>query len=145
MSSLLSCSRNLNMLGSHAHSVKYLSQHLNGTATRSVSVLSGMNQMKVNGQQQQQLANLQQDPPIRMVGQLSYQHQQIRYMSKYLTRSAKRRLPLTTKKARKGYYKGNQSTKEGSHTNKGKFVIDPMARLELVVPDLTDFKVCFNE
>jgi hypothetical protein len=61
--------------------------------------------------------------------------------SKYLSRSAKKRLVLTTKRARKGFYKGKGSTKEGYLTSKGKFVVDPLRRLELVVPDLTDFKV----
>jgi hypothetical protein len=61
--------------------------------------------------------------------------------SKYLSRSAKKRLVLTTKRAGKGFYKGNGSTKEGYLTTKGKFVVDRLRRLELVVPDLTGFKV----
>jgi Mitochondrial ribosomal protein L27 len=66
--------------------------------------------------------------------------QQIRG-SKYLSKSAKKRLVLTTKRARKGFYKGKGSTKEGSLTSKGRFVLDPLRRLQLVVPDLTGFKV----
>lgn len=62
-------------------------------------------------------------------------------MSKYLSKSAKKRLVLTTKRARKGFYKGNGATKEGRITSKGKFIVDPLKRLELVIPDLTGFKV----
>jgi large subunit ribosomal protein L41 len=63
-------------------------------------------------------------------------------MSKYLSKSAKKNLPLTTKRAGKGFYKGKGGTKEGRLTSKAKFVVDPLKRLELVVPDLTGFKVC---
>ena len=63
-------------------------------------------------------------------------------MSKYLSKAATKRLPLTTKRAGKGYYKGKGGTKEGRLTSKGKFIVDPKKRLELVVPDLTGFKVC---
>jgi large subunit ribosomal protein L41 len=63
--------------------------------------------------------------------------------SKYLSRSAKKRLVLTTKRAGKGFYKGKGSTKEGYLTSKGRFVVDRLRRLELVVPDLTGFKVRF--
>jgi Mitochondrial ribosomal protein L27 len=48
---------------------------------------------------------------------------------------------LTTKRARKGFYKGKGSTKEGFLTSTGKFVLDPLRRLQLVVPDLAGFKV----
>ena len=68
--------------------------------------------------------------------------QQQRNMSKYLSKAATKRLPLTTKRAGKGYYKGKGGTKEGRLTSKGKFIVDPKKRLELVVPDLTGFKVC---
>jgi len=67
--------------------------------------------------------------------------QQVRDMSKYLSKSAKKRLVLTTKRARKGYYKGNGATKEGRLTSKGKFIVDPLKRLQLIIPDLTGFKV----
>lgn len=70
-----------------------------------------------------------------------HQFQQFREMSKYLSKAAKTRLPLTTKRARKGYYKGKGATKEGHLTSTGKFVVDPLKRLQLVVPDLSDFKV----
>jgi hypothetical protein len=65
----------------------------------------------------------------------------VRYMSKYLSKSATKRLPLTTKRARKGYYKGKGGTKEGRLTSKGKFIVDPSKRLQLIVPDLEGFKV----
>ncbi|GAX10481.1 hypothetical protein FisN_21Lh179 [Fistulifera solaris] len=67
--------------------------------------------------------------------------QQQRHMSKYLSKAAKKRLVLTTKRAHKGFYKGNGATKEGRLTSKGKFIVDPLRRLELVVPDLTGFKL----
>lgn len=64
-----------------------------------------------------------------------------RSMSKYLSKSATKRLPLTTKRVRKGFYKGKGATKEGHLTSKGKFVVNPKKRLNLIVPDLTGFKV----
>jgi hypothetical protein len=69
------------------------------------------------------------------------QQQQQRFMSKYLSKSATKRLPLTTKKAGKGYYKGKGGTKEGRLTSKGRFIVDPAKRLELIVPELEGFKV----
>ena len=67
-------------------------------------------------------------------------HQQ-RFMSKYLSKSAAKRLPLNTKRAGKGYYKGKGGTKEGKLNSKGKFIVDPKKRLELIVPDLEGFTV----
>lgn len=78
---------------------------------------------------------------VSLSGPFSVLAHQQRCMSKYLSKAAKKRLPLTTKRARKGFYKGNRSTKEGRLTSKGKFIVDPMKRLRLVVPDLTGFKV----
>lgn len=66
---------------------------------------------------------------------------QQRFMSKYLSKSAAKRLPLNAKRAGKGYYKGKGGTKEGKLNSKGKFVVDLKKRLELVVPDLEGFKV----
>ena len=71
----------------------------------------------------------------------SFQSFQQRFKSKYLSKSASKRLPMTTKRAGKGFYKGKGSTKEGKINSKGKFIVDPSKRLELVVPDLTGFKV----
>jgi large subunit ribosomal protein L41 len=64
---------------------------------------------------------------------------QERFMSKYISKSAKKRLVLTTKRAHKGFYKGKGGTKEGRLTSKGKFVVNHLKRLELIVPDLTNF------
>lgn len=66
-----------------------------------------------------------------------------RHMSKFLSKSATKRLPLTTKRARKGYYKGKGGTKEGKINSKGRFIVDHNKRVELIVPDLTGFKVSF--
>jgi large subunit ribosomal protein L41 len=60
-------------------------------------------------------------------------------MSKYLSKSAAKRLPLNTKRAKKGYYKGKGCTSEGRLTSKGKFIADPLKKLQLIVPDLTGF------
>ncbi len=71
--------------------------------------------------------------------------QQTRSMSKYLSKAAAKRRPLTTKRAGKGYYKGNGCTTEGSFRGKaGRFVLDRSRMLELVIPDLTGFKVRLN-
>jgi hypothetical protein len=65
----------------------------------------------------------------------------VRHMSKYLSKAAAKRLPLSTKRARKGYYKGKGGTKEGRLTSKAKFIVDPLKRLQLIVPSLEGFKV----
>ena len=62
-----------------------------------------------------------------------------RFMSKFLSKSAAKRLPLNTKRAKKGYYKGKGCTSEGRLTSKGKFIADPLKKLQLVVPDLEGF------
>ena len=64
-----------------------------------------------------------------------------RDFSKYYGNARRKRLPLTTKRARKGFYKGNQCNPEGRHTAKGGYVMDRSKMLELVVPDLTGFKL----
>ncbi len=66
-------------------------------------------------------------------------HEMRRCMSKFLSKSATKRLPLNTKRAGKGYYKGKGCTSEGRLTSKGKFIADPMKKLQLIVPDLTGF------
>lgn len=74
--------------------------------------------------------------------QLWQPYQQIiRFKSKYISKSARKRQPLSTKRAGKGYYKGNGSTKEGKVNSKGRFISDPKLKLQLVVPDLGNFKV----
>lgn len=66
-------------------------------------------------------------------------HETRRCMSKYLSKSAAKRLPLNTKRAKKGYYKGKGCTSEGRLTSKGKFIADPLKKLQLIVPDLEGF------
>jgi hypothetical protein len=65
----------------------------------------------------------------------------VRNFSKFLSKSAAKRIPLTTKRARKGFYKGKGCTKEGYITSKGRFVVDWSKRLQLIIPDLTGFKL----
>mmetsp|Transcript_17032 Transcript_17032/g.16456 ORF Transcript_17032/g.16456 Transcript_17032/m.16456 type:complete len:110 (-) Transcript_17032:378-707(-) len=65
----------------------------------------------------------------------------IRFMSKYLSKSATKRLGLTTKRARKGFYKGKGGTTEGHFGKGGRFIIDRSKMLELVVPELEGFKL----
>jgi hypothetical protein len=70
------------------------------------------------------------------------QQQQVRAMSKYLSKSAKKRIPLNTKRVAKGFYKGKGCTKEGRITKKAKFMVDKTKQLELVVPpDLANFRL----
>lgn len=66
---------------------------------------------------------------------------QWRFFSKFISKSAKKRLTLTTKRARKGFYKGKGGTKEGRHNSKGRYIIDPRKRVELIIPDLEGFKL----
>ena len=44
---------------------------------------------------------------------------QVASFSKYISKARTKRLPLTTKKAGKGYYKGNGARKEGVLDSKG--------------------------
>mmetsp|Transcript_21333 Transcript_21333/g.24339 ORF Transcript_21333/g.24339 Transcript_21333/m.24339 type:complete len:108 (-) Transcript_21333:99-422(-) len=67
---------------------------------------------------------------------------QVRYFSKRLSKQARKRIPLSPKRAGKGYYKGNRCTKEGYITSKARFIVDWSKRLELIVPkDLDTFKL----
>jgi len=66
---------------------------------------------------------------------------QTRAFSKFVSKSARKRLPLTTKRAKKGYVKGKGCTVEGRHLKNGRYVMDPKKMLKLIVPDLTDFKL----
>jgi large subunit ribosomal protein L41 len=66
---------------------------------------------------------------------------QVRRMSKRMTKAATKRQPLSPKRVGKGYYKGKGGTKEGRLTSKGRFIVDPLKRLQLIVPDLEGFKV----
>jgi large subunit ribosomal protein L41 len=62
-------------------------------------------------------------------------------MSKYVSKSMKKNLPLTTKRAGKGFYKGKGCTSEGHINSKARFITNPLKRLELVVPDLSGFRL----
>jgi Mitochondrial ribosomal protein L27 len=66
---------------------------------------------------------------------------QVRFMSKFVSKSAKKRLTLTTKRAHKGFYKGKGCRNEGRINSKGRFIVNKLKQLELVVPDLTGFKL----
>uniref|UniRef100_A0A7S2PDC7 Uncharacterized protein n=1 Tax=Leptocylindrus danicus TaxID=163516 RepID=A0A7S2PDC7_9STRA len=66
---------------------------------------------------------------------------QSRDFSKFLSKSARKRLPLTSKRAKKGYVKGKGCTREGRNTSKGGFVMDPQKMLTLIIPDLEGFKL----
>ena len=63
----------------------------------------------------------------------------VRCFSKYLSKSARKRLPLTTKRAKKGYVKGKGCNSEGKRTSMGGFRMDPQKMLKLIIPDLTGF------
>jgi large subunit ribosomal protein L41 len=65
----------------------------------------------------------------------------LREFSKYYGKALKKRKPLTTKHARKGFYKGNGCRSEGRHTSKGGYVMDRSRMLKLVIPDLVGFKL----
>lgn len=89
------------------------------------------------------LVGIQPCRPTVVLGmfQQQQQQQQQRFISKYVSKAARKRMPLTTKRAGKGFYKGEGSTKEGRLTSKGRFISDPLRRLELMVPDLEGFMV----
>ncbi len=55
-------------------------------------------------------------------------------LSKFLSKSGTKRVPLTTKHAGKGFYKGNGCASEGTHTSKGGFKMDRFKMLEIVAP-----------
>mmetsp|Transcript_16829 Transcript_16829/g.28118 ORF Transcript_16829/g.28118 Transcript_16829/m.28118 type:complete len:107 (+) Transcript_16829:40-360(+) len=66
---------------------------------------------------------------------------QTRCFSKYVSKSRAKRLPLTTKRAGKGYNKGNGARRGGVLNSKGNFVPKKELQTELVVPDFTNFKL----
>ena len=69
----------------------------------------------------------------------------VREFSKFVSKSAAKRIPLNAKHARKGYKKGKGCRTEGRLTSKGRFIVNPERRLELVVPDLTGFKLTVRD
>lgn len=48
---------------------------------------------------------------------------QVSHFSKYISKSRTKRLPLTTKRAGKGFYKGNGARKEGYINSRGNIII----------------------
>ncbi|GAB5030090.1 mitochondrial ribosomal protein l27 [Nannochloropsis oceanica] len=62
-------------------------------------------------------------------------------LSKYLSKAARKRLPLSPKRAGKGFYKGNKCASTGRVNSIGRFKLDERKRVELNVPDLTGFKL----
>jgi len=76
-------------------------------------------------------------PPL-LLSPSSFSLIQVAHFSKYISKSRAKRLPLTTKRAGKGYYKGNRTRKEGKITSLGRFVVDPRKCTEIVVPDFTN-------
>mmetsp|Transcript_2705 Transcript_2705/g.3711 ORF Transcript_2705/g.3711 Transcript_2705/m.3711 type:complete len:111 (+) Transcript_2705:47-379(+) len=66
---------------------------------------------------------------------------QIAHFSKYISKSRTKRLPMTTKRAGKGFYKGNGARKEGVISSKGRFRLIREMCTEIIAPDLSDFKL----
>jgi hypothetical protein len=66
---------------------------------------------------------------------------QVASFSKYISKSRTKHLPLNTKRAGKGFKKGYGARTEGRVTSTSKFIPIAAMRTELVVPDLTNFKV----
>ncbi len=62
-------------------------------------------------------------------------------LSKYLSKSRTKRLPLTTKRAGKGFYKGKGARTEGIINSKARFTYVEEMKTELVMPDLNGFKL----
>ena len=71
----------------------------------------------------------------------AWQLTQVCGMSKYISNARTKRLPLTTKRAGKGFYKGKGARTEGFNTSKGGFVRQRERCTELVMPDLTNCKL----
>jgi hypothetical protein len=53
-----------------------------------------------------------------------------------------RKLRLTTKDVKKGFYKGNRTGAMGRHTRHGGYIIEWAKVRTYAVPDLEGFKVC---
>ena len=99
---------------------------------------NGHGTLIINGRNNIGLSLSSQQPPATTVVPTIIQPTQRRYMSKYLSKAATKRLPLTTKRAGKGYYKGKGCTSEGRLTSKGKFIGNPLKKLQLIVPSMAD-------
>ena len=100
---------------------------------------NGHGTLIINGRNNVGLSSSQRQPAATTVVPTIIQPTaQRRYMSKYLSKAATKRLPLTTKRAGKGYYKGKGCTSEGRLTSKGKFIGNPLKKLQLIVPTMAD-------
>lgn len=67
---------------------------------------------------------------------------QVASFSKYISKSRTKRLPLTTKRVGKGFYKGNGARKEGTISSRARFTYVPEMMTELVIPaDFKNFKL----
>lgn len=63
--------------------------------------------------------------------------------SPFLLNRARRLLPLTTKTAPRGFYKGTRTGSMGRHTRWGGYIVDFDKVRHYVVPEASaDFKVC---
>jgi len=58
-----------------------------------------------------------------------------------LQATAIRRMPLTTKRAGRGFYKGTRTGSMGRHTKYGGYVVDFEKVRRFIVPDLSRFTV----
>mmetsp|Transcript_22345 Transcript_22345/g.28906 ORF Transcript_22345/g.28906 Transcript_22345/m.28906 type:complete len:118 (+) Transcript_22345:70-423(+) len=65
--------------------------------------------------------------------------QQKREKTKFMSKTASKFVPLTSKRVKKGYYKGKGCRSTGRLTSKARFIVDPKKLVKVVVPDLTDF------
>mmetsp|Transcript_34031 Transcript_34031/g.44956 ORF Transcript_34031/g.44956 Transcript_34031/m.44956 type:complete len:117 (-) Transcript_34031:331-681(-) len=65
----------------------------------------------------------------------------VRWMSKYLSKAARKRIPMSAKWGNKDYYKGNRCRKFGKVNSKGRFIRDRSLDLHILVPDLTGFQL----
>eukprot|EP00640_Fibrocapsa_japonica_P010063 CAMPEP_0113935662 /NCGR_PEP_ID=MMETSP1339-20121228/2780_1 /TAXON_ID=94617 /ORGANISM="Fibrocapsa japonica" /LENGTH=89 /DNA_ID=CAMNT_0000937893 /DNA_START=24 /DNA_END=293 /DNA_ORIENTATION=+ /assembly_acc=CAM_ASM_000762 len=61
--------------------------------------------------------------------------------SKYISRAARKRLPMISKWGNKNFYKGKGGRKHGRLTSKGAFVVDRKAMINFLVPELSGFKL----
>jgi len=78
----------------------------------------------------------------RLAQQKCFQLTQTCFFSKYISNARTKRLPLTTKRAGKGFYKGKGARTEGFISSKGQFIRQQEMCTELVVPEgLTDCKL----
>jgi hypothetical protein len=68
-----------------------------------------------------------------------------RDFSKYISNSRAKRIPLTTKRAGKGYYKGNRCRKEGTINSRGSSFIIQQSVTEICTDNIhgVTHRICF--